>query len=71
MPDIYIKHPLHGQKVCHSEAEASYDRSNGWVDFDPYAKGPQAEADPIVEPAKAEDVVPDFFNVLTKGKKKT
>lgn len=35
MPNFYLHHPLHGQRVVHSEQEAQYDRSNGWTDYFP------------------------------------
>lgn len=36
MATIYLKHPIHGGKVCSTDIEASHDRANGWVDFDPH-----------------------------------
>ncbi len=33
MAVIYLRHPIHGDKVACSEIEAQYDRENGWVDF--------------------------------------
>ena len=35
MGAIYLKHPVHGEKVACSDIEAKADRENGWVDFDP------------------------------------
>ena len=32
---IYLKHPQHGNKVAISEAEATYDESNGWKRYNP------------------------------------
>jgi len=71
MPDIYIRHPLHGEKVCHSINEADYDKSNGWVEFDPSIAPPlPVVSEVVVEPVKIDNPVPDFFNVISKGKKK-
>jgi hypothetical protein len=35
MAVIYLRHPVHGEKVASTEAEAAHDRENGWEDFDP------------------------------------
>lgn len=32
---IYLKHPIHGQKVAIAEEEAAADEENGWERFDP------------------------------------
>lgn len=53
MAVIYLKHPVHGQKVACSDIEANYDRGNGWVDFDPTVQ----EA----APAASVPVVPSFL----------
>ena len=34
MAVIYLRHPVHGEKVACLEAEAVYDEKNGWVRFD-------------------------------------
>jgi hypothetical protein len=31
--NIYLKHPLHGQKVATMELEAEEDEKNGWVRY--------------------------------------
>ena len=33
MPNIYLKHPIHGAKVATMEMEAEYDEQNGWVRY--------------------------------------
>ena len=33
MPNIYLKHPIHGAKVAFVEAEAEADEENGWVRY--------------------------------------
>ena len=33
--NIYLKHPIHGNKVATMEAEAEYDETNGWVRYNP------------------------------------
>ncbi len=30
---IYLRHPIHGNKVACSDAEAIYDEGNGWVRY--------------------------------------
>lgn len=35
MPNIYLKHPIHGAKVATMELEAEYDEQNGWVRYNP------------------------------------
>jgi hypothetical protein len=48
MPNIYLKHPVHGAKVAIATDEAAADKRNGWEEFDPSA--PKA---PVEEPAEA------------------
>lgn len=43
---IYLRHPLHGNKVATSDLEASADADNGWVRFDPSAPVVEAPAAP-------------------------
>ena len=31
---IYLRHPVHGNKVAIAEAEAVYDEKSGWVRYD-------------------------------------
>jgi hypothetical protein len=33
MPNIYLKHPDHGNKIATMEAEAEFDEQNGWVRY--------------------------------------
>lgn len=35
MTIIYLKHPVHGEKVASLEAEAKHDEARGWKRFDP------------------------------------
>ena len=56
MPVVYLKHPKHGEKVAFSEVEATLDRENGWVEFDPTVKEAPAAAPPT------EPVVPAFLS---------
>jgi hypothetical protein len=30
MPNIYLSHPIHGQKVATCDMEAEFDEQNGW-----------------------------------------
>ena len=76
MATFYLRHPLHGEKVCHSESEASSDKANGWVGFAPTPPPAPVEVVEVIpepvkaakpKPVKAEPVaVPDFFNVINK-----
>ncbi len=43
MPNIYLKHPIHGAKVATMELEAEYDEQNGWVRYNPNELQPVAE----------------------------
>ena len=55
MPDIYLRHPIHGEKVEHNPAIAQMDKGNGWIEFDPNERAAQAAVEPDVPPA----VVPE------------
>lgn len=46
MSVIYMKHPVHGTKVCTSEQEQKYDETNGWTKFDVNALETTAAAAP-------------------------
>ena len=35
MSVIYLRHPLHGDKVACSDSEAAYDKHHGWTEYDP------------------------------------
>lgn len=37
MAAIYLRHPIHGEKVAASDIEAKHDKEHGWVEFDPAA----------------------------------
>jgi len=43
MPNIYLKHPIHGAKVATMEMEAEYDEQNGWVRYNPDETEPEPE----------------------------
>jgi hypothetical protein len=45
---IYLKHPLHGQKVAISDMEVEHDEQNGWVRYNPDT--PEVE---VAEPTNA------------------
>lgn len=67
MAVIYLRHPVHGEKVESSDIIAAMDRANGWVEFDP-AEGVPA-APEVVEPVA---VLPAFLTAPQeppKGKK--
>lgn len=54
MPNIYLKHPVHGAKVAIAVDEAEADMRNGWEEFDPSAP---AEVVEVVEAAQEAPVV--------------
>jgi hypothetical protein len=33
--NIYLKHPIHGNKIANMELEAEHDEQNGWVRYNP------------------------------------
>ena len=35
MPNIYLRHPVHGTKVATMDAEANADVANGWKVYNP------------------------------------
>lgn len=47
---VYLRHPLHGEKIAYNEIEASDDRAHGWVEFDPPAP-PAPVVEEVVEEA--------------------
>lgn len=57
MAVIYLRHPVHGEKVACSDSEAAYDKKHGWVEFDPYA--PKVE-NPVFNAIESEEI-PDFL----------
>ena len=51
MAVIYLKHPKYGTKVASLDAEAAYDKENGWEEFDPVLDVAEAEDVEDEEPA--------------------
>lgn len=43
MPNIYLKHPIHGAKIATIDLEAEYDEQNGWVRYNPDETAVEAE----------------------------
>lgn len=66
MATIHLCHHLHGVKIASSDGEASGDRANGWVDFDPTVKPEPIEEPVVVVPS----ALPDFLKAPTKTKPK-
>ena len=59
MAEIYLMHPKHGVKIATMEMEAQYDKSHGWVRFDPTeiadeAVDALADEDPSLPDAEVE-----------------
>lgn len=54
MPLIYLKHPLHGNKIATMDAEANTDIANGWTVYNPDNAPAAIEETPaVVEEAPA------------------
>jgi hypothetical protein len=51
---IYLRHPVHGNKIAIAEAEAIYDEQNGWERYDVESTEPAAKQ------------TPEFVNQLAK-----
>lgn len=48
MPNIYLKHDIHGTKIAIMEAEAEADEQNGWKRYNPDTpSAPEEEAAPV------------------------
>lgn len=71
MAVIYLMHDQHGCKVATSDAEARYDRSNGWYEYDP--SEPEEldnnlnfdfDAKPAPAPVVDETPPPDVVNAI-------
>lgn len=58
MAAIYLRHPVHGDKVACGEFEAEYDELSGWERYDPF----NTEVDENPE-------VPDFLQMGDKPKR--
>lgn len=62
MATIYLRHPMHGEKVATMEQEAQYDETLGWERFtvpDPYAVvEPTPEPEAVVEPTPEPEPTP-------------
>jgi hypothetical protein len=49
MPIIYLKHPVHGDKIAIAEQEAEYDEQNGWTRYTPGQAQPEIVSPPVNE----------------------
>jgi hypothetical protein len=47
MPNIYLKHPVHGAKVAISDLEVEYDEGNGWMRYNPFVRSDFEKAVPV------------------------
>lgn len=63
MPNIYLKHPIHGAKIATMDLEAEYDEQNGWVRYNPN------EAEPVVEIPSFLQATEEPVNELAAPKK--
>lgn len=45
--NIYLKHPVHGNKIATMELEAQYDEQNGWVRYTLDTQAPSVDAAPV------------------------
>ena len=46
MPEIYLRHPIHGVKIASLEQEAEHDEMHGWQRYTP-GKEPDEPAQPV------------------------
>jgi hypothetical protein len=65
MPNIYLKHPIHGAKVATMDLEAEYDEQNGWTRYNPSEVEPEVEIPAFLQEPVNELAVPK------KGRRKT
>lgn len=49
MPIIYLRHPVHGEKVAIADLEAEYDEQNGWTRYTPGEPQPEPAPAPVNE----------------------
>jgi len=49
MPIIYLRHPVHGDKVAIAEQEAEFDEQNGWERYNPDTPSAPEAAAPVNE----------------------
>lgn len=69
MPIIYLKHPIHGNKVASMESEAENDEQNGWIR---YTLDTPTETVEVVEEKVEEPIVEEVVNTLKpKSRRKT
>ena len=47
MPNIYLRHPVHGAKVATIEMEAVYDERSGWERYTPGTEHEQDVVPPV------------------------
>ncbi len=40
MPLIYMRHPVHGEKIASLDLEAEHDEKHGWVRYTPGEEAP-------------------------------
>jgi hypothetical protein len=65
MPNIYLKHSVHGAKVAISDMEVEYDECNGWMRYNPETPSVEiaAETEELPVPSFLEPV-----NQLKRGR---
>jgi hypothetical protein len=68
MPNIYLKHPVHGAKVAISDMEVEYDEGNGWMRYNPFVRSDFEKAVPVnVLEVKRKYTRKTLENFATKG----
>jgi hypothetical protein len=65
MPNIYLSHPVHGQKVATCDMEAEFDEQNGWERYNEDTPTPVVE---VVEAAVEEPVAVELVANALKSK---
>jgi hypothetical protein len=65
MPNIYLKHPVHGAKVAISDMEVEYDEAEGWIRYNPETPSVEIAAE------SSDSSIPSFLesvNHLKRGR---
>lgn len=47
MPEIYLRHPVHGVKIASLEQEAEHDEMHGWERYTPGEEPDEPPAPPV------------------------
>jgi hypothetical protein len=68
MPNIFLRHPRHGEKVAISQLEAREDMEHGWVEFDPSGSDDSESPASAEMPASVDSDAPNALRVRRRRK---